>query len=460
MAINKDVMIGLEVHAYLNTKEKLFCRCKTEHKSKEVRPNTLVCPICTGQPGCKPMLPNSEALRKLIQISLMLNAHINTIEKGKKVVWQRKHYDWPDLPKGYQETISGARSIPVSENGRFRDIRIREIHLEEDPAAWNPETGCIDYNRSGLPLAEIVTEPDFSDTEEVEGWIKHLVLVLAYIKAVDKNAGIKIDLNVSMGGGERVEIKNMNSIENIKKAIDYEIIRQRKERAKRETRRYDEKKGITIRMREKEQTEDYRFIIEPDLPVINIKEKQVREIKNKLPESPEKKLEKLIKKYKIDKENASILYKNLALVEFFEKISKKVKPRFALPWIAIELLRVLNYNKKALDETDIKVEHFAELIQLVETKKITELKAKRILNEFIPKSFSPKTKLKGQERITNKKQIEKICKQVMDKNKQAVSDFKQGKKEAFNFLMGEVMKLSERRADYVVARKIMESLLK
>ena len=209
----KDVRIGLEIHGYLATKEKLFCRCRAvRHAAKqEIKPNSFVCPICTGQPGSKPMLPNAQAIRKIIEIALMLNCKINTVEQKKNLAWQRKHYNWPDLPKGYQNTISGAYSVPVAENGTFESIGIREIHLEEDPASWNPETGCIDYNRSGLPLAEIVTEPDFSSAEEVIEWLNKLVLTLSYIKAVDRNAGIKADVNVSIGeqaGGKRAEIKN------------------------------------------------------------------------------------------------------------------------------------------------------------------------------------------------------------------------------------------------------------
>ena len=453
------IKVGLEIHGYLQTKEKLFCRCKAvRHAAKqEINPNTFICPICTGQPGAKPMLPNSEAIKKIIQIALMLNCKIN-----RKFAFQRKHYDWPDLPKGYQETISGAYSIPVAEKGKF-EVGITEIHLEEDPASWNPETGCIDYNRSGLPLVEIVTEPDFSSSEEVVLWLKKLILTLSYIKAIDKNAGIKADVNISTGKTgfkERVEIKNINSIENIKKAIEFEASRQITEKVQRETRRYDEKKGITIKMREKEEQADYRFIPDPDLPIIKLKEKSISEIESKLPESPQEKLDKLIKKHKLNKKDAEILYSNLELVEFFEKIAEKINPGFALPWVTIELLRVLNYNKKILEEVDIKPEHFSELLEAVKSGKLTELKAKQILNSFIPKSFSIKSQLKKEERITDKKEIEIFAKEAMNKNKQAVQDYKQGKKEAFNFLLGEIMKISKRRADFQTAREILARLLK
>ena len=455
-----NIKIGLEIHGYLQTKEKLFCRCLAVRHStkKEIKENTNICPICSGQPGCKPMLPNAEAIKKILQIALMFNCEIN-----KKIIWQRKHYNWPDLPKGYQDTISGAYAIPNAINGSFHGIRIREVHLEEDPAAWNPETGYIDYNRSGLPLVEIVTEPDFKNPEQVENWLKNLLLTLSYIHALDKNAGIKADVNVSTektNFKERIEIKNMSSIENIKKAILYEAERQANEPVVRETRRFDEKTGKTIRMRSKEEAEDYRFIPEPDLPVIKITEKEIKEIKENLPETPEEKLDKLVKKHKINKKKAEILHKNFEIVEFFEEVAEKISPDFALPWVVIELLRVLNYNKKALDEVNIKPEHFAELLEAVKNKELTELKAKQILNEFIPDSFSIKTRIKKDGMIDDKKEIEEIIKKVLEKNQKAIEDYKQGKKEALNFLLGEVMKTSKKRADFHVAREMLVNMMK
>ncbi len=449
--------IGLEIHGYLDTKEKLFCTCKAEHGLKKVSPNMNICPICTGMPGAKPMLPNEEAIKKIIQIGLMLNCKINN-----KFLWQRKHYDWPDLPKGYQTTISGSYSIPVGENGKFLDVRIREVHLEEDPAKWNPEDGCIDYNRSGMPLVEIVTEPDFKNAEQVSLWLKQLILTLSYIKALDKDAGIKSDVNISLYG-DRVEIKNVNSISSIVEAIKYEAKRQEKEKPlKKETRAWLDDKKETIKMREKEESADYRFIPEPDLPVIKLTEKEIKQIKEKLPESPAEKLEKIIKKHKINPKDAEVLTSNLELVEFFEKVAEKVPADFALPWVTIELLRVLNYNKKTLDdkEVEIKPEHFSELLNLVREKKITELKAKQILNDFIPKSFSPKQEAKKSERITDKKELSGIIDKVLKSNQGAIEDFKAGKPEALNFLMGEVMKESNRRADYKTALEVLREKLK
>jgi len=451
--------IGLEIHGYLDTNEKLFCTCKAEHGLKFFKPNTNICPICCGMPGSKPMLPNSEAIKKVIQIALILGCKIN-----EKFSWQRKHYDWPDLPKGYQDTISGTHAIPVGVNGKFQNIGITEVHLEEDPAAWNPKTGEIDYNRSGSPLVEIVTEPDFTSSEQVVDWLKQLILTLSYIKAIDKNSGIKSDVNVSLPElhGERVEIKNVNSINNIKRAIEIEIERQKKEGVAKiqETRRFDEAKATTTRMRTKEQAEDYRFITEPDLPIIKIEKTRINKLKQNLPETPKQKLNKLIKKHKIEKKHAEILTKKLDLIEFFEEIVKKINPKIAVPWVTIELLSVLNYNKKELEDVNILPEHFIELLTLLEKKEITELKAKDILRTWIPKSSSPKKESKKHSIISSKSEIQKIVEQVIKQNPQAVQDFKSGKQESLNFLIGQVMKLSNKRADYKTAKDVLIRELK
>lgn len=447
--------IGLEIHGYLMTNEKLFCRCKSEHGLKYSKPNTNICPICTGQPGAKPLLPNKKAVNKVIQIALILECKVNT-----KLVWQRKHYDWPDLPKGYQNTISGSYAIPIGEKGKFSEIKIIEVHLEEDPAAWNPKTGEIDYNRSGSPLIEITTAPDFKNSEEVIKWLKQLIVTLGYIKAIDKTAGIKADINVSIPKGKRVEIKNINTLKNIKKAIEYEIKRQKKEIPKiQETRMFDENKGITIKMRLKEQAQDYRFISEPDLPIIKIEKARLEKIKSSLPETPYEKLKKLIEKYKIEQRYAEILTKKLEIVEFFEKIIKKVNSKLVVQWVIGELLSILNYNKKELEDVEIKPEHFIELLKLIKSKKITELKAKEILRKFIPKSFSPKQEAKKHSKISSKENIEKICKHVIKENPKAVQDYKKGQANALNFLIGQVMKSSDKRADYKIIKEIFKEIL-
>jgi aspartyl-tRNA(Asn)/glutamyl-tRNA(Gln) amidotransferase subunit B len=457
--------IGLEIHGYLDTKEKLFCMCKTDFLAPQgvtsaeasFEPNVNVCPICTGQPGCKPMLPNKSAMDKIVQIGLIMGCKIN---HDKHLVWQRKHYNWADLPKGYQNTISGAYAIPCAENGKFEGIRITECHLEEDPAQWNPETGGINYNRSGLPLVEIVTEPDFSSSEQVVNWLKTVVHSLSYVKALRKNGGIKVDVNVSTYG-ERVEMKNLNSLEKIRKAIDYEIVRQLENHdkgieQKRDTLAFDEHSGKTIKMRSKEGAADYRFIPDPDLPTIKINEKDVKRVEKELPEMPSQKLEKLIKKYKVSEADADVLIKNLELVDFAEELAKKVELSKYVSWVTVELLRILNYNKKTLDDVEIKPEHLAELIGMVDKGEVTVLKAKQIMNDFIPRSFSVKEKLGGQVGKISEEETKKFVEQAIAENKKVWEEYKGGKKESLNFLIGCVMKLSNRRADFNYVRKIFE----
>jgi aspartyl-tRNA(Asn)/glutamyl-tRNA(Gln) amidotransferase subunit B len=447
--------IGLEIHGYLETNEKLFCTCKSEHGAKFSKPNTNICPICTGQPGSKPMLPNSEAIKKAIQIALILNCKINS-----KLPWQRKHYSWPDLPKGYQNTLSGPHASPTGINGEFEGIKISEVHLEEDPAAWNPLTGEIDYNRSGSPLIEIVTEPDFKSIEKVIEWLTNLKATLSYIKTLDKKSGIKADVNISIPNGERVEIKNVNSITNIRTAIEHELKRQLKSIPKKqETRAFSETTGETSHMRFKEEAEDYRFISDPDLPMIEIDATMVSKIKKELPETPKEKLNKLIKKHKIPRKSAEVLMKDLDMVELFEETVKKINPQLTLNWITVELQRVLNYNKKLLHEVEINVEHFIELLELIENKTLTELKTKEILNKFIPKSFSPKNEAKKNEKISNIDELEEIADKVIKQNKKAVDDYKSGQKQSINFLIGQMMKLSDRRADFKTAKDILERKL-
>jgi len=450
--------IGLEIHGYINTKEKLFCTCKAEHGAKHAKPNTNICPICTGQPGAKPLLPNSTAIDKAIQIALILGCKVNP-----RVIWQRKHYSWPDLPKGYQNTISGPHAIPNGEKGKFNGIGITECHLEEDPAAWNPETGEIDYNRSGSPLIEIVTDPDFKTSEQVVEWLKQLLATLSYIKAIDKNAGVKADVNVSLPElkGARVEMKNINSLKKIQDAIESEIARQKKDVPKsQETRMYDSNTNSTKLMRTKEQAQDYRFISDPDLPSVSIIKQRIEKLKSQLPETPKTKLDKLIKKYKIDSKSAEILTKKLEIVEFFENIIEKADSKLATRWVTEELLSVLNYHKKELENINLDPIHFIELLDLIKENKITELKAKDVLRSWIKGSFSPKTKAKSFEQISDKGEIDKIVDKVIKDNSKAVEDYKSGETRALNFLIGQVMRLSNKRADFKTAKDILEKKLK
>ena len=260
------VRIGLEVHVQLKTNTKLFCTCPTDYRDAE--PNSNICPVCTAQPGSKPNGLNATALDAIVRIALFIGCRVI---KGEEVRMLRKHYFYPDLPSNYQRT-----SLPVGVDGRFASIRIREVHLEEDPGRYELRDGQVDYNRSGIPLVEIVTEPDMSTPQEARDFLRALSLALSYLGvARDEPGSMRCDANVSVGEGTRVEVKNINSFKGVYRALDSEIRRHRRfqrfgKRVVRETRHWDEAKMITIPLRKKEGAADYRFIPDPDVPPLVI----------------------------------------------------------------------------------------------------------------------------------------------------------------------------------------------
>ncbi len=452
-----DIKIGIEVHGYLDVENrtKLFCDCRIE---PDAAPNTNICPVCTAQPGSKPMLPNKEALDKIMAISQMLDCKLNN-----RLLFQRKHYSWPDLPAGYQRTISGSYSFPVGVDGSFLGIGIADVHLEEDPARWDPETGFVDYNRSGYPLVEIVTQPDFKSSGEVRVWLKRLLTTLSYIKAVNPDAGIKSDVNVSISPVfSRVEVKNVNSLRSIVAVIDYEIKRQERLVASgkdvgRETRAWNEALQETVFMRKKEAAMDYMFIPEPDLPVIHISKEQADSIAKRLPEKPHQKMERYVGKLGIDRADAEVLSSEIMLAELFEKVAVKVNPVIAARWLRRELLRVLNYNKKELHELDMDEKHIIQLLSLIETRKITDEVGKRILEKLAEKPFDVEeyVKKEGMAVMTDDAEIGKICDDVLKHNSKAVDDYKKGGEKALNFLVGQVVGRTKGRADAKAVKEII-----
>jgi aspartyl-tRNA(Asn)/glutamyl-tRNA(Gln) amidotransferase subunit B len=457
----EQIKVGLEVHGYIsmNNKTKLFCEDAIDFGAE---PNTNICPICTGMPGSKPMLPNDEAISKILSIAAMLGCKINT-----RLVFQRKHYSWPDMPTGFQRTMSGSYSTPVGENGNFLGIGISDVHLEEDPARWDPETGCVDYNRSGLPLVEIVTAPDFRSSEEVRVWLKKLMTTLSYIKAIDPDAGVKSDVNVSISPDfNRVEIKNVNSFKSIMKAIEYEILRQRKEAKEgkkilRETRAWDDNANVTVFMRSKEQAMDYMFIPEPDLPAVIVSDDSLKKIKSALPEKPAEKASKYIA-MKVDKTDAEILSSEILLAELFEKVAKEVDPVLAAKWFRKELLRVLNYNDKEVNEIEVDENHLIQLLKLVELKKITEEVARRILEKLVEKPFDVEeyVKKEGLIAVADIALLEKYCREAISENAKAIDDYKKGNEKALNFVVGAVMRKTKGTATPKEVGEIIKKLVK
>ncbi|WP_295722423.1 Asp-tRNA(Asn)/Glu-tRNA(Gln) amidotransferase subunit GatB [uncultured Methanobrevibacter sp.] len=446
---------GLEIHVQLETESKLFCNCPTNYK--EAPANTNICPVCLNQPGAKPFPTNEKALENALMISLMLNCNIE-----KDIAYfMRKHYDYPDLPSGYQRT-----SIPIGYEGELNGIRIREIHMEEDPGQFKPDKGIVDFNRSGIPLIEIVTEPDIHSPEEARNFLNQLIRVLEYSGGARGEGTMRADVNVSIEGGNRVEMKNINSIKGAFKALKFEVIRQknlmkRGMEIKQETRAYLESQMITVSMRSKENADDYRFIPDPDLPPMEIYDEQVVEISKTMPEAPHNKAKRFIADYNLDEETATTLTSELDLADAFEEVAIKVDPVFAGYWMKDELKRVLTYNKFDFSNSGISTDDIIEIINLLKNNEITTKAGQRIVekmpnNEKSPKEIGEELGLIG---IVQEDAVLEAAKQAIDENPKAVTDYKEGQKNSINFLVGQVMRLTKGKADPSETVKILKSLI-
>lgn len=427
-------MIGLEVHMYPKTLSKMFCTCKAELSDE---PNRNICPICTGQPGSKPMGLN----RKAFDIALMMaKATGCRIVTGKKVFVQRKHYFYPDLPNNYQRT-----SEPIAIEGEFQGVRIRELHIEEDPGQYELKRGEVDYNRSGFPLIEIVTEPDMKTPDDAYRFLNSLKEVIDYLGI--GREGFKVDTNVSTGG-ERVEVKNVNSIENVKRALVHEIERQKKEGARRETRHFDALFGVTVSLREKETVADYRYMPDPDVPPILITKQMVDGIK--LPEDLFELRKRLMKTYKITEETACVLTSDQDLVRLYEKLAE-IEPEFVADWLKKDLKGELNYRNKTLAGAKLDDKEIGELLREIKSGKVTRLKGKDILRDYLDKKIKSVEEARPEK--IGRKELEKAVEEVISANKEVVKKYKDGKTTALNFLIGEVSRKTDKSADVETIKK-------
>ena len=459
-----DIVIGLEIHCELNTKTKLFCSCPT-HGSEE--PNTRTCPICLGHPGSKPVL-NKKAVEFALKLCLALNCKISP-----ELIFSRKSYFYPDMSKNYQ--IS-QYEIPLGKGGNLRlrdgkEIGIIRVHMEEDPASLIHPAGLkesqyvlVDYNRSGNPLVEIVTEPELTSPDEARDFMKQLITVLDYLEIFDINNGIiKADANISIreSGYKRIEIKNITGFREIERALLYEVKRQKEEAHKieQETMSWDSEKGITFSLRKKETEEDYGYIIDTDLVVTGIEDKWIKEIKKHMPELAQDKVKKFVEKYKIKKEDAEIIAIEKHLAEMFEKVAEEINPILAAKWLRRELVRVLNYNKKELHEVGLDEKHMIDLLKLVENKKITDNVASKLLEKLIEKPFDVKEHVKKEklEAVSDIEELEKYCKEAIKENPKAVEDYKKGEKKALNYIVGKVMQKTKGKA---TPKEVNEIILK
>ncbi len=469
MKFKSDIVIGLEVHCELNTKTKLFCGCATKGSEE---PNSRTCEVCLGMPGSKPVL-NKKAVDFAIKLCLALNCEISP-----ELIFSRKSYFYPDMAKNYQ--IS-QYEIPLGRNGNLiladgKKVGITRVHMEEDPASLVHPAGMkesqyvlVDYNRSGNPLVEIVTEPDLESADEARDFMKRIITILNYLEIFDINKGIiKADANISIKESKytRVEIKNITGFKEIETALAYEIERQKNEaknhkKIAHETRAWDSEKGVTFSLRKKETEEDYGYIIDTDLTIVEINDKVISEIKKTMPELAHDKVIKFVEKLKIKKEDAEIIAADKGLAEMFEKVAEEVNPVLAAKWLRRELVRVLNYNKKELHEVELDVKHMIDLLKLVENKKITDNIASKILEKLVEKPFDIKGYIKKEklEAVSDISELEKYCKEAISENSHAVEDYKKGEAKALNFIVGAVMKKTKGKATPKEVNEIIIKLL-
>jgi len=485
-----ETIIGLEVHAQIVSKSKLFSGASTDFGSV---PNTQVSLVDAAMPGMLPVI-NKYCVEQAIKTGLGLNAQIN-----KRSIFDRKNYFYPDLPQGYQisqftQPIIGKGSIEIDlKDGSSKKIGITRLHLEQDAGKsihdLEPNKTYIDLNRSGVGLMEIVSEPDIRSAEEAKEYVKKLRSILKYIGTCDGNmeeGSLRCDVNISVKKkrflsrsllgenilgelGTRCEIKNVNSIKSIGQAIDYEFKRQVEvvssgKEIDQETRLFDEKNIETRSMRSKEEAHDYRYFPDPDLPPLEITDNWINEIKRNLPELPDFKKEKLINQHKISSYEASILVSDKNNVDFFDKIineNKKRNPKNIVNWIIGDLFSLLNKNNLEIKSSPIKAEDLGELIDFIEDSTISGKIAKNVFEEMFETKKKAKEIIekKGLKQITNTNEIESIVENILTNNKDKVEEYKSGKEKLFGYFIGQVMQETKGAANPGIVNEILKKKL-
>jgi aspartyl-tRNA(Asn)/glutamyl-tRNA(Gln) amidotransferase subunit B len=471
--------IGLEIHAELNTKSKMFCSCKNDPLEKG--PNVNICPVCTAQPGTLPVM-NEEAIKKVIKTGLALNCKI-----AKESKFDRKNYFYPDLPKGYQ--IS-QYDMPFCEGGYLiidgRKIKITRIHLEEDTGKLTHlgNDSLVDFNRAGVPLMEMVTEPDIESGVEARKFAQEFQLILRYLGVSDadmEKGQMRVEVNISLSKtkklGTKVEIKNLNSFRVVEKAVNYEIERQTEVLEEggeiiQETRGWNDEKGKTFSQREKEKAHDYRYFPEPDLPPVHLNKEYIEKIKAQIPELPFQKRERFNKEYGLDEKSIEIFVTDKDLGEYYEHVISEIGDwikngdtvklaKLAANYLSTDLQGLL--NGKSVEDEDFKItaENFAEFIALLYEGKISSKIAKQVLQEMYNAGVDPSHVIedKGLAQIEGGDEVENAVKEVIQKNSKAVEDYRGGKEASFQFLVGQVMAVTRGRAKPDVVKEILKKLL-
>jgi aspartyl-tRNA(Asn)/glutamyl-tRNA(Gln) amidotransferase subunit B len=488
MKLEYKTTIGLEIHAELKTKTKMFCDCLND--PNEEKPNVNICPVCTGHPGTLPTI-NKEAVMAVIKLGLSLGGKISTHTK-----FDRKNYFYPDLPKGYQ--ISQYDN-PLVEGGKLMGVQLTRVHLEEDTANLshtdaNNDYSLVNFNRSSVPLMELVTEPSINSSEEAFSFAKELQLILRYlnVSTADMEKGeMRVEANISVSKdeklGTKVEVKNINSFKAVKNAIDYEVDRQIKaleqgEKIVQETRGWDENRSQTFSQRKKEEAHDYRYMPEPDLPPLNISESEIEKVRFTIPELPEGKRKRFTEEYQLPAEDIKILILDKKISDYFEKAVSELDGWICdknLPQKGKEHLRMIkmtvNYlmgdvqylisrsgdKEKTFFET-ITPENFAEFVTIVFEGKISSAAAKTVLEEMFDTGADPSNIIeeKGLIQESDEGALGAVVDDIIKNNQGPAGDYKKGKEQALQFLVGQVMKITKGKANPQVISKLFKEKLK
>jgi len=469
--------IGLEIHAQISTKTKMFCFCDNDSFQKE--PNINTCPICMGYPGQLPMI-NEEAVNKGIKVALALNLNIQKFSK-----FDRKNYFYPDLPKGFQisqfdQPLAQNGYVEIVVNGDVKKVRINRLHLEDDAGKLtHVRDGTLcDYNRSGTPLMEIVTEPDLSTPEEASLYAKEIQKILRYVEAseCDMEKGMmRFDINISIRPegqeklGTRTEVKNLNSFRALEKALEYEIERQtgvldKGEKVNQETRGWDTNKEITVSQRSKEESHDYRYFPEPDLPPVTLSDEDLKELKENLPELPKDKYNRFLDEYKVGEDDARILTDDIYKANFFKEVVKvSDDPQKAVSFINTILLKKLKEDQIGIQDCKITGKRMGELIKMINDGEISGNMAKsEIFDEMYISGKDPKkiVEEKGLKQVSDESELEKICQEVIDENPGQIEQFKGGKENIFGFFVGQAMKKTKGQGNPQKINEILRKKLK
>lgn len=476
-----EAVIGLEIHSELKTQTKIFCGCATSFGAEQ---NTHVCPVCLGLPGVLPVV-NRRVVEFAIKAGLATNCTINRYSK-----FDRKNYYYPDLPKNFQTSqfdlpIAEHGSVEIEVDGVKKIVRLTRIHMEEDAGKLvhsgatikDSDSSNVDYNRTGVPLIEIVSEPDMRSAAEARAYMEKIKSILEYIDVSNcrmEEGNLRADINVSLRPigseklGTRTEMKNINSFKSLEDAINYEIERQAEvldEGGKiiQETRTWDAERGVTLSMRSKEEAHDYRYMPEPDLPPIVTSEEEIESYKRSLPELPDAKKSRLIEKLGLSEYDASILTSTRAMADYFDRVvALGADPKTAANWMMGDLAKNLNAEGLTIEKSPIDPNRLAKMISLVANGTISGKIAKTLFVEMWKSPDDPEkiVEAKGLVQITDSAAIESVVDEVIAKNPKPVEEYRAGKKKAIGSLVGQVMKLTKGKANPQLVNKLLEEKLK